>query len=65
MLIFAEISWFGRLGLGSWRMLVECKRDGFLAAQRGGMGNLTGQDRLPDRPVHDGSHKESWGGRLG
>lgn len=29
-------------------MLVECKHDGFLAAQRGGMGSLTGQDRLPD-----------------
>lgn len=46
-------------------MLVECKHDGFLAAQRGGMGNLTGQDRLPDRPAHDCSHKESWRGRLG
>lgn len=46
-------------------MLVECKHDEFLAAQRGGMGNLTGQDRLPDRPAHDCSHKESWRGRLG
>lgn len=46
-------------------MLVECKRDGFLAAQRGGMGNLTGQDRLPDRSARGGSHEESWGGRLG
>lgn len=46
-------------------MLVECKRDGFLAAPRGGMGNLTGKDRLPDRPAHDGSHEESWGGRPG
>lgn len=27
-------------------MLVECKCDGFLAARRDGMGNLTGQDRL-------------------
>lgn len=46
-------------------MLVECKHKGFLAAQRGGMGNLTGQDRLPDRPARDGSYKESWGGRQG
>lgn len=46
-------------------MLVECKCDGFLAAHRGGMGNLTGQDRLPDRPARDGSHEESWGGTLG